>query len=153
MRKLRNLSGMPVLCQRQKIGRLVQAELSEDLARLDGIWVDGGLRGTRYIPAEQLGMIGEVAVLSDGRGVRRRCDARPLFLRAVNAAGERMGAIVGAELDEMSFQVRALELTRGFWDDLSTGRARIERYSVQPEQSVVIVLDAAQETDSEEEGP
>ena len=151
MRKLRNLAGMPVLCQRQRIGRLVQAELSEDLMRLEGIWVDGGLRGTRYIPAEQLGMIGEVAVMADGRGSKRRCDAKPLLFRAVNTAGERVGAIVGAELDELSFQVRARELTRGFWDDMGEGRARVERYTVQPERSLVVVWGPAEVSEKEEE--
>lgn len=151
MRKLRNLLGMPVLCQRRRLGRLMQAELSRDLTRLEGIWVDGGLRGTRYVPAEQLAMIGEVAVLSDGRGTRRRCDARPLFLRAVDAAGERVGAIVGAEVDELSFQVRALELTRGLWDELWRGRERVERFTAQPERGLVIVSEAALEADKEEE--
>ena len=146
MRKLRNLIGMPVLCQRQKLGRLMQVELSGDLIRLEGIWVDGGLKGTRYIPSEQLGMIGEVAVLADSRGVRRRCTAKPLFLRAVSTGGERVGAIVGAEVDELSFQVRALELTHGFWDDLTAGRARVERYTAQPEQAVVIVLESANDS-------
>ena len=150
MRKLRNLIGMPVLCQRQKLGRLVQVALSDDLARLDGIWVDGGLRGTRYIPAEQLGMIGEVAVMADSRGARRKCTARPLLMRAVSTGGERIGAIVGAEVDELSFQVRALELTRGFWDDISAGRTRVERYTAQPERNIVVVLDSA--NDSQEGG-
>ena len=145
MRKLRNLIGMPVLCQRQKLGRLMQVELSDDLARLEGIWVDGGLKGTRYIPSEQLGMIGDVAVLADSRGARRRCTARPLLMRAVSTGGERVGAIVGAEVDELSFQVRALELTHGFWDDLSAGRTRVERYTAQPERSIVIVLESTED--------
>ena len=149
MRKLRSLIGMPVLCQRQKLGRLMQVELSDDLIRMEGIWVDGGLKGTRYIPVEQLGMIGEVAVLADSRGARRRCTAKPLFMRAVSTGGERMGAIVGAEVDEMSFQVRALELTHGFWDDLSAGRTRVEHYTAQPEQSVVIVLESADDIQEE----
>ena len=151
MRKLRNLIGMPVLCQRQKLGRLVQVELSDDLARLEGVWVDGGLKGTRYIPSEQLGMIGEVAVLADSRGARRRCTARPLLMRAVSTGGERVGAIVGAEVDELSFQVRALELTHGFWDDLSAGRARVEHYTAQPERSIVIVLESTNDSQKEEE--
>ena len=150
MRKLRSLIGMPVLCQRQKLGRLMQVELSDDLIRMEGIWVDGGLKGTRYIPVEQLGMIGEVAVLADSRGARRRCTAKPLFVRAVTTGGERVGAIVGAEVDELSFQVRALELTHGFWDDLSAGRARVERYTAQPERSIVVVLESA--TDDKEGG-
>ena len=146
MRKLRNLIGMPVLCQRQKLGRLVQVELSDDLARLEGVWVDGGLKGTRYIPSEQLEMIGEVAILADSRGARRRCTARPLLMRAVSTGGERVGAIVGAEVDELSFQVRALELTHGFWDDLNAGRTRVERYTAQPEKSMVIVLESTEES-------
>ena len=151
MRKLRNLIGMPVLCQRQKLGRLMQVELSDDLVRLEGIWVDGGLKGTRYIPSEQLGMIGEVAVLADSCGARRRCAARPLLMRAVTTGGERVGAIVGAEVDELSFQVRALELTRGFWDDLTGGRSRVERYTAQPGRSFVIVLDSANDPTEKEE--
>ena len=148
MRKLRNLIGMPVLWQRQRLGRLMQVELSSDLVRLEGIWVDGGLKGTRYIPSEQLGMIGEIAVLADSRGARRRCTARPLFLRAVSSGGEPVGAIVGAEVDELSFQVRALELTRGFWDDLTAGRTRVERYTAQPERSLVIVLESTDEVEA-----
>ena len=47
MRRIRNLIGLPVIRGGRKIGRLLQAELSEDLPRLQGVWVDCGLRGTR----------------------------------------------------------------------------------------------------------
>ena len=151
MRKLRNMIGMPVLCQRQKLGRLVQVDLSADLVRMEGIWVDCGLKGTRYIPTEQLAMIGEVAVLADARGTRRKCTARPLLMRAITTGGMRAGAIVGAEVDELSFQVRALELTHGFWDDIHAGRTRIERYTAQPERSIVIVPETSSAPDKEEE--
>ena len=149
MRKLRNLIGMPVICHRRKIGRLVQADLSPDLKRLEGIWVDCGLRGTRHIPCEQLSMIGEHAVIADDRGSRKKCAARSLLRRAVSTDGTRLGAITGAEVDEISFLVRALELTRGFWDDLCLGRRRVETYSVQG--SEVIVLDSTQDSEWEED--
>jgi len=149
MRKLRNLIGMPVICRRQKIGRLVQAQLSPDLKCLEGIWVDGGLKGTRYIPCERLSMIGKRAVIADDRGCRRKCRCAPLFYRAVATDGSRMGAIVGAELDELSFLVQALELTRGFWDDLSTGRMRVETFCVQGGE--IIVKDSAKDFSKEED--
>ena len=152
MRKIRNLIGMPVSCRRQKIGRLVQAELSPDLKQLEGIWVDRGLRGTRYIPAEHVGTIGEVAVLADSFGRRRRCSAAPLIYRAVSTDGERIGAVVGAEIDEISFLVGALEVTRGFWDDFYSGRLRVEGYRVKPERSEVIVVDSTQD-EEKEDGP
>lgn len=149
MRKIRNLIGMPVLCSRKKIGRLAQADLSDDLKRLEGIWVDGGLKGTRYIPSEHLSMIGERAVIADIRGQRRKCTGHPLLYRAVSTDGSRLGAIVGAEVDEISFLVQSLELTRGFWDDLYRGRSRVEAYSLHGEE--VIVQDSAQDTEREDE--
>lgn len=151
MRKIRNLIGMPVICHRQKIGRLVQAELSPDLRRMEGVWVDGGLKGTRYIPAEQLSMIGEKAVMADSRGKRRRCAGTPLLRRAVSTGGSRLGAIVGAEVDEISFLVRALELTHGFWEDLCDGRSRVENYSAEEGRAEVIVMDSTQDSEKEEE--
>ena len=149
MRKIRNLIGMPVICSRRKIGRLVQAKLSEDLKRLEGIWVDSGLKGTRYIPAEHLSVIGERSVIADVRGQRKKCTGQPLFYRAVSTDGSRIGAIVGAEVDEISFLVHALELTRGFWDDLYLGRCRVESYSMQGGE--VIVLDSTQDFEREDE--
>lgn len=148
MRKIRNLIGMPVICRRQKIGRLVQADLSADLRHMEGIWVDCGLRGTRYIPAEQLSMIGEKAVLADDRGRRKRCACTSMLHLAVSTDGNRMGAIVGAEVDEISFLVHSLELTRGFWDDLYHGRTRVSAYNVQ--DGDVIIIDSTQDFEKEE---
>lgn len=151
MRKVRNLIGMPVVCNRQRIGRLVQADLSPDLKRLEGIWVDSGLRGTRYISADHVCMIGQVAVIADGRGKRRRCSTSPLLYRAVSTSGGRIGAVVGAEIDEVSFLVGALEVTLGLWDDLYAGRLRVEGYTVNQERGEVIVVDSMQDDEKEDD--
>ena len=58
MRKLRALIGLPVVVNNHRIGRVVQAELSTDLTQLLGVWIDAGLLGTRFIPADSLGMLG-----------------------------------------------------------------------------------------------
>lgn len=149
MRKVRSMTGMPVICRRQKIGRLMQADLSHDLTHMEGIWVDCGLKGTRYIPVEHLSIIGEMAVMADSRGLRKRCTASSLLYRAVATDGSRIGAIVGAEVDEITFLVGALELTRGFWDDLILGRRQIKGYSVQGQE--IIITDSTQ-NDRKEEG-
>lgn len=148
MRKIRSLTGMPVICRQKKIGRLMQAELSGDMLHLEGIWIDAGLKGTRYIPAEQLCMIGDVAVLADGSGVRKRCSAKTLLMRAVSTDGRRIGAIVGAQVDEISFLVRCLELSRGFWEDLLDGRQQVESYRVHG--GAVIISDSAEISSLEE---
>ena len=142
MRRIRNLIGLPVIRGGRKIGRLLQAELSEDLRRLQGVWVDCGLRGTRYFPTETLSMIGEMTVITDGAGRRRRVTGEPLLRRAVTTDGRRIGAIVGAEIDELTFLVGALELARGFWDDLFAPRGRVEAFAARADSNEVIVLDA-----------
>lgn len=144
MRTLRALTGMPVVCRGRRIGRLLRAELSEDLTRLGGIWVGAGLAGTRYLPAEALQILGRVAVIADSRGTRRRMTSQPLFRRATATDGARLGAVTGAEIDEVSFAVTALELSRGLWDDLFARRARVDRFTVNRETGEVIVDPAGQ---------
>ena len=139
MRKLRALIGMPVVCHNRRIGRLIQPELDAELTRLKGIWVSAGLRGTRYIPAESLQLLGRVAVLTDDVGRRGHMRSAPLFQRATSTDGQRLGAITGAEIDELSLGIVSLELSQGFWDDMLTGRQRIERYTVSRETGEIII--------------
>ena len=153
MRKIRVLIGMPVVVSNRRIGRVVQVELSEDLRQLDGLWIDAGLRGTRFLPSDSLEMLGQVAVMADDAGRRRRCKSAPLFRRAVGTDGRRLGAITGAEIDELSFRVEALELSHGLWDDLLYGRTRIRNFTLNRENgSVVIDLTETEkeETNNEE---
>jgi len=138
MKRIRTMIGMPVVLNDRRIGRVVQVELSDDLRRMEALWIGGGFRGTRRIPAESIAMLGEVAIVSDDAGVRKRLSASPLFRRAVGTDGRRLGAITGAEIDEISFSVSALELTQGFWDDLLTGRQRILHYTLNRENGNVI---------------
>lgn len=142
MRKLRNLTGIPVICKRQKIGRVIQAQLSDDLRALEGVWVDCALRGTRYIAAEHIGTIGEVALMADHRGTRRRMTAKSLVFRAVGTDGQRLGAIVGAEIDEVSLMVCALELSKGFWDDLYNGRSVVTCFRVNEAECETVIVDS-----------
>lgn len=151
MRKMRNLTGMPVVMNGRKIGRLLHAELTEDLKALSGVWIDSGLKGTRYIPVESLEMIGSKAVSTDSAGMRRRCKPGFLIRRAVSTGGYRIGAVTGAEIDEITFAVEALELSCGFWDDFWQGRRRIRCYSVHPESGDVVLQDSADESSKEDD--
>lgn len=142
MRKLRSLTGMCVVCGRRRLGRLLQAELTDDLRQLSGIWVGAGLLGTRFIPAERLELLGRVAVLAEDGGRRARMRGGSLFRRAVSTDGRRVGAITGAEIDELSFAVVALELSAGLWDDIAHGRQAVTRYTVNPENGEVVIAPA-----------
>ena len=151
MRTVRGLIGMPVVIGSRRIGRVLQADISDDLRRLEGIWVGAGLRGTRYIPSDSLEVLGDAAIIADASGRRGRGRARPLFRRAVSTDGLRLGAITGAEIDGVSFLVTGLELSAGLWDDLFTRRQRVTRFTVNRETGDVIVDPAGQEREAEDD--
>lgn len=139
MKTVRQMIGMPVVCQSRRIGRLARAELEDDLSRLRGIWVSAGLLGTRWIPVESLELLGRVAILSDGSGVRRRMHIAPLFRRATATDGSRLGAVTGAEIDEISFAVTALEVSQGLWDDLISLRRRVRHFTANRETGEILI--------------
>ena len=56
---LRALQGLPVVCAGKRVGRVAQAALSDDLRRMDGHWVDAGLGGARFVPAEEIEVLGK----------------------------------------------------------------------------------------------
>lgn len=145
MRTLRSLAGMPVVCHRRRIGRLLRAELSEDLRRLVGIWVGTGLRGTRWISVEDLQILGEAAILADSCGVRKPMRCAPLFRRAVSTDGARLGVITGADIDTLSFTVASLELSLGFWEDIAHRRLRVTRYTTNRQTGEIVIDPAEQE--------
>ena len=139
MKNIRSLIDMPVICCGKKTGRVAQVCLSAERKRMDGLWVDAGLSGTRFVPAEHICRLGDAAILTDFPGRRMRCAQQPLFLRALDADGVRLGAISGADIDEITFRVEALELSRGYLDDFLRGRVRVRSFTVNPQDGSVIV--------------
>lgn len=150
-KSLRSLRGLPVLCAGRRVGRVAQAALSKDLRRMEGLWVDAGLWGARFVPSESIQLLGEVSVTVDGPGSRRRMCEPPLFRRVVTTDGARLGAVVGATVDCVSFQVTSLRVCTGYWDDLVRGRLSIRHFAATADgEEVVADLQAREEEHDEE---
>ena len=52
----------------------------------------------------------------------------------------RLGAITGALIDQRSGRVAALELSRGFWEDLTQGRQWVFHYAVNRDSEDVLLM-------------
>jgi uncharacterized protein YrrD len=139
---MRSLRGMSVVVESRTVGRVIQVCLSGDLRRMDGIWVDAGLRGVRFIDAERVSVIGSRAIIADEMGERVRIKPNPLFLRAVSTAGRRLGAVVGAEIDEVSLTVTNLILSLGYLEDLARGEVRVGDYAYDADNRRVVIPEA-----------
>lgn len=139
MKNTNALGGMPVICDGVRLGRVFSARLTPDLKSLAGLYVDCGLRGRRYIPVERVRVLGEVAILVDGGPVSSRPAESVLPRRALSPEGARLGAITGAWVDEDTREVNCLELSRGYVEDLLSGRTRVRFYHVQKDGGEVVV--------------
>ncbi len=139
---MRSLRGMSVVVDARSVGRVLQICLSSDLRRMDGIFIDAGLKGVRFIDAERVSVIGSRAIIADVLGEHVRLKPNPLFLRAVSTAGRRLGAIVGAEIDEVSLSVSNLILSLGYLEDLTRGETRVDEYTFDAENHRVVIPEA-----------
>ena len=121
--------------------------------RLRGRRPDGAVRrvGGKRLAAGALLPGGADSVLIDGEMLRVRQSAacgHPLALRrALNAAGEMVGAITGAYVDEETLAIAAVELTRGFWEDLKSGRQLVRHFEVHVPDADVVLMEEGDESD------
>lgn len=144
MRALREIVGLPVIMNGACIGHVLCGEPDSALQSVRAIWISTGRMGARRINREDVRQIGEIAVQVTDRGVRGNPAGGHFFRRAISTDGARLGAVVDAEFDE-SLKICALWLTRGYPDDLRSGRRRIERYSVRERDGCVLVPSGEEE--------
>ncbi len=141
---MRSIQGLPVIYRGKRIGRATSVELTEDLTRMRGLTVDCGMRGSRFIPEHMIGILGEVSIIAKESG-RRASTKEPLFpRRALSTDGQLLGAVSGAMIDETTRGVEALQLSRGYIDDLLVGRQWIRHFTVNQDSGDVVFLDGIQ---------
>ena len=147
MRNMRLLVGMPVICEGRKLGRVVQAQASDDLTHMIGLFIDAGIRGTRFIPSKDVIMLGEVAILVDSAGQRSERKDCGYPRRALDTEGKRLGAICSANVNEITLNIESLELSTGWLEDVLSGRRRVKQFSVTQPGGEVVVIEWEGETE------
>ena len=124
--------GLPVLLNGKPSGSVLRGVLAEDGRSLRGIVIRGGLRGTRWLPRDQISMVGQLSVIANGRAKRVPRDAAYHLFRVSDAEGTRLGIVTDALLHEETLRVAALEISGGPIDDLIEGRWFATAFHVQP---------------------
>ncbi len=137
MKSARTLIGLPVILECRPLGYVCQATPDEQLNHLERIYFSSGT-GARMIERSQVDAIGDVAILVHAPGKRAQLPEAFWPRRAISTDGARLGAITDALIDEDTLNIDMLELSRGLFDDFSSGRVRIGRFSVRAGGEVVI---------------
>ena len=136
---LRSLRGCKVICNGRYTGRVVQGTLCDTMTALDGLWIDRGLRGIRFVSAEHICVVGENSVVVDHTGERLRIKPKAFMVRAVTTDGMRLGAAVDAGIDGRTLAVEALAINTGWFEGLFRGLKTVRRFKYDIASSRVIV--------------
>lgn len=126
------MMGLPIILDGKAAGSVVRGVLAMDGRSLRGIVMRGGLRGTKWLPREQITLVGNLSVIAHGKPRRLPRDAGYRLFRVTNAEGARLGIVTDALLKEDTLRVAALEISAGPLDDLITGRWFATAFTVQP---------------------
>lgn len=113
----------------------------------------GFMRRKVYVPFECIALWGEktVAITAEKKipsEIRKRQELEGLSV--LDTAGERLGWVTDALVEENTGRVTALEVSRGYVDDLTAGRIYVRDFTMRPEGVVAVTEDAAGE---DEEAP
>lgn len=106
--------------------------LTRDGRTLRGIVYRGGLMGAKWLPRDQITLVGRVSVIASGKARRVPRDATYRLFRVTDPEGARLGVVTDALLNEETLRVAALEISSGPVDDLIDGRWYVTAYSVRP---------------------
>ncbi len=131
MTGLKKVIGLPVMINGKQRGSVVRGVLTEDGRSLRGLVIRGGLRGTRWLPREQISLVGKICVIANGKGRRLPKDADYHLFRVTDPEGVRMGIVTDALFQEDTLRVAALEISGGPLDDLISGRWYATAFHVQ----------------------
>lgn len=129
---LKKMIGLPVIVNGRQRGSVLRGVLTQDGKRVRGLVIRGGLRGTRWLPREQITLVGKLSVIAKGKAARVPKDASYHLFRVTDADGTRLGIVTDALFNEETLRVAALEISGGPLDDLTDGRWYATAYHVQP---------------------
>ena len=138
MKNAKSMLGMPVVCAGEQLGRVSYILPDEALSAVSGLYLHCGVAGSRFIRCEQLDLIGELAVLTHSFGRRMQLHHPPLLRRALTQDGAHIGAITDVLIDESTLRIEALELSRGYLDDLSRGRECVRQFAVLKNGDIIV---------------
>jgi len=129
---LKKMIGLPIIIDGKNSGNVLRGVLSSDGRSLRGIVMRGGLKSARWLPREQISLVGQFSVIAGGKPRRLPRDSDYRLFRVSDPEGARLGIVTDALLHEETLRVAALEISAGPLDDLFDGRWFATSFSVRP---------------------
>ena len=132
MTSLKRLIGLPVVLDGRGAGYVMRGVVTRDGRKLRGLVVRSGIQGARWLPREQITLMGKVSIIGTGETRKLPRDAEYRLFRVSGADGARLGVVSDCIIHNETLQVMALEVSLGPVDDLIFGRWLATCFNVRP---------------------
>ncbi len=133
------MQNLPVIEQSsgKNIGRVEKVWLHAGGRQMQGISIRGrGLRAKKlYAAVGDIRLLGDVSVIVSAvrqkpAGPRTWCLSQQI--RVFSVDGEKIGWLTDAMIEEDTGNVAALEISKGYVDDLRSGREWVSEFTIRP---------------------
>ncbi len=155
MARVRDLIGLSVLVgpDMRPVGRVQEVLISRDGRRICGLVLGAGglLRRRRILDYQAVKAVGATYVLAEERYLEdepdSRCGSALTGLPVLDGSGEELGTLDDLHFEPNTGEIHALQLSRGFVDDLLSGKAIVSLSGQALAGEGAILLDAAAESE------
>lgn len=140
VKRMSGLIGTAVIVGGRRAGR-VSGVVLEDGRHIAGVLVEGALGGKCMMSLGQIRVMGDVSLQCAGKGARAG-GCEPFSPgRAITTGGQRLGRVSDLFIDEHTGRVDAIEVSRGYLDDLVSSRLICSEFSLRPQSGDAVVAD------------
>lgn len=135
------LLGLPCVLGGRDVGRVERCLLAQDGHRLTGLLLRRGLSPARFVPAENVALVGDVSVILRSAPLRTRREADFPLSTVKDSTGLTLGYVTDLWIRPDSLNVTAIEITLGPIDEWRHGRRRVDTWTVNHAREVLVPAD------------
>ena len=128
--RLSSVQGLPVIFGSTSLGKVEETALTGDGRALLGLKVRKGLGSARWIPREDILVLGEVSVIVRRKPLHLPQNAGLSLSGVKDSAGLNLGRVTDVLLHRHSLQVAALEISLGLMEEFTFGRMLARHFTV-----------------------
>lgn len=149
--RLGRIVGLPAVCGERVVGHVERAVPDETGQHVLGFIIRRGLGSAKWADHSAVSVLGDVSVILRQRPGRVPRGSDAVLSAVKDEGGLTLGRVTDWWISRDSLDITALEVTLGLLADITSGRRRVQRWTVKPGEDGLTVLIPREEWEERKE--
>lgn len=149
--RLGRIVGLPAVCGERVVGHVERAVPDETGQHVLGFIIRRGLGSAKWADHSAVSVLGDVSVILRQRPGRVPRGSDAVLSAVKDEGGLTLGRVTDWWISRDSLDITALEVTLGLLSDITSGRRRVQRWTVKPGEDGLTVLIPREEWEERKE--